>query len=72
MADVSVTRTFTVGPVYKCTVSMSKSGMKAKWEPTVPTTKTWNADLNKEYSKKRDEVIAQYAELNNQKVMVVG
>lgn len=72
MTDISVTRTFTVGPVFKATISMSKSGMKVQWEPTMPTTKTWSAELNAEYAKKRDEVIAQYAELNNQKVMVIS
>ena len=69
--DISVTRTISVGPVYKCTLSISRNGMKAQWEPVMPSKQIWNSELMQEYRAKRDEAIKQYSELNDLKVAVL-
>jgi hypothetical protein len=69
--DRQLSTTFRVGRRYRCTMSMDASGgaLKCAWEPKTP--KRLSRQEMADYRRGRNMMIAEFARLTNQRVLIV-
>lgn len=70
-SDRTISTTFRVGRRFRCTMSMDARGgaLKCEWEPKTPTR--LSREEMADYRRGRNMMIAEFARLTNQRILIV-